>query len=448
MRPVSMSEKTARLVDRRPYAFAFGLSLVCQSGGIAAGRQLYLDGSTYVLRSLLGPSDTLWSHRRLFALVWDTAAAQLVGLLAPGRFETAAIMFGVAASIKLLFPVILMWQHEIEPTARHLLTVLYFASIMIFANFIVSEMLFTLALTTLFVVYTICPRADRHARRRFVLAGALLASYEAAVLSNTVLALASWLCSRAEPRSMQSRIALPLVLLAVLPYQIVWYFIEPGPTVAAAGDPFLLILCAALSLVVIATACSISVVRKRAGLRALIFSAAFILPLTTLFVPALLHLRSDILRFSYPARTFAVVMSCCIAALPLFLQHDGAFSLRRVLNFFGADALRDTALTLVLLFCGLNVVTAVDTYRFRAMLGEQLGALRGRISLAECSFCQAPEEYGVVDMQLPYIWESYSIAYSMTQSPQRTVVISASDRPLFDPLDVSKLLGARGEDGR
>jgi hypothetical protein len=128
------------------------LSLLCCSLAlsIVAGRQLAGDGIMFIEGSLLNPD---WfpqpTPRRLFAVRWTTGAVRLLGLIDPTQIEFASVLFGIFGCLQIMLPTALILRSSLAAAAKFLLLSLFLSATLIASNFIVSESLFLLALTTI-----------------------------------------------------------------------------------------------------------------------------------------------------------------------------------------------------------------------------------------------------------------------------------------------------------
>src|SRR5262245_13007594 len=155
---------------------------------ILAGRQLASDGILCVEESLLNPA---WfpqpTPRRFFAVMWTTGAVRLLGLLEPTQIEFGSILFGIFGFSQILVPTALILRSNLQSAEKFLVLSLFLSATLIASNFIVSESIFLLALTTIFVVYTLDRSSDPTFKRRAVVSFLLIASYEFVVISNALL---------------------------------------------------------------------------------------------------------------------------------------------------------------------------------------------------------------------------------------------------------------------
>ena len=83
-----------------------------------------------------------------------------------------------------------------------------------------------------------------------------------------------------------------------------------------------------------------------------------------------------------------------------------------------------------MLFCGITLLSALDTFSFRAEMDKRFANLSGEIPVSRCAFCLNPEAFGVADLGYPWTWEEYSMAYDMHAHKRHPVVIMIEDATL------------------
>jgi len=402
-----------------------------------SGRAFYMDGVHYAVQSMLRwnwfPQPT---PRRFFAIIYDTGLLRIASLAAPRQVEVAALLYGLTAFSKIVIPAaVIAWSHVREPI-KSVLTAVFFSAVLIMSNFSVSESLFALGLTTIFTVYTLDPSVDPRGFRRLVVAVLLIASYESVVLSNILLAISFWRASRTDGMTTRIRWALIGTLFIALPFQLTLYLINSSPNVSAGSDPFLMVLVGLHASVLLISAVYFRVVRRSVLFRYTALALAFFMPISLFYFPLFLHLRSDLFRFSYPSRVYALAATGVIALLPL-LGDIRLWSIpTKVVDWFGVRALKDLAVAMCALFCGLTVLSTRDTFAFCSSMEKQFASMSGRIPLAQCKFCLNPEAFGVANLGYPWTWEEYSMAYSLHMRNRPALVVITNERE--QPFSVSE----------
>lgn len=400
------------------------LSLLCCALALSvlAGRQLAGDGILFVEQSLLNPD---WfpqpTPRRFFAVMWTTGAVRLLGLIDPTQIEFGSILFGIFGFLQILLPTALILRSSLDSAAKFLLLSLFLSATLIASNFIVSELLFLLALTTIFVVYTLDRSSDPTFKRRAIVSFLLIASYEVVVISNALL-LAGLLFGGKKEAAPRNHRALTAILLAcAVPFQIGWFLFNPRPSLEAASDAFMYRLAAILACMLLAAAIYFKAVNGNRYLRWLGIVLACVLPVALLMFPEMLHQRSNFYRFAYPSRGFTIAVMCAIALLPLLLNPEIFMLPRRLLTRFGSSALKSTGFAVLASYCGVSLLASVDAYNFRKTFSHALSELSStsskeilEIPIEDCVFCSNPNAFGVIDPGERWLWPLYSAACSMS----------------------------------
>src|SRR6267378_407220 len=201
------------------------LILIVLLGSSVAGRQLFADGTTDVVQSMLDPGwfpENQQTPRRAFALLWITLPPRIVGIVSENNINVAAFLFGLASYLQIAIPLIILLRSKLVAPIKSLFVVLFVSATIFLANFASSELLFALALTTLFTIFTLDKNQDTNYWKRYVCAGLLIASYEVVAISNVLLALATFYSVEDGKRRF-----LIAILLAALPFQVICFFSEP-----------------------------------------------------------------------------------------------------------------------------------------------------------------------------------------------------------------------------
>jgi hypothetical protein len=409
------------------------ISLLCcaLALSILAGRQLAGDGILFVEESLLNsdwfPQPT---PRRFFAVMWTTGAVRLLGLIDPIQIEFGSILFGIFGFLQVLVPTALILRSNLESAAKFLLLSLFLSATLISSNFIVSESLFLLALTTIFVLYTLDGPSDATFKRRAFISFLLIASYEIVVISNALLLAGLLLGGKKDVAPRNHRTLAAILLACAIPFQIGWFLFNPHPSLEAASDAFLYQLTAILACLLVAAAIYFKAVNRNRYLQSLGIALACVLPVALLMFPEMLHQRSNFYRFAYPSRGFTIAVTCAIALLPLLLNTEIIEVPRRLLTRFGASALKSTAFAVLASYCGVSILASVDAYNFRTTFGQVLSTLSStssgeilEISIEDCVFCSNPNAFGVIDPGERWFWPLYSAAWAMSQRVDVPIVL-------------------------
>lgn len=389
-----------------------------------SGRQLFLDGANFVVQPLLDP---FWfpqpTPRRFFAVLWSTGALRLLGQVDPDAVVLGTILFGAAAYALILLPVVAICRSGLDDALRHALLAIFLSATLMLANFPVTELLFALAMTTLFTLYTLHPAADPKGWKRLGAAFFLVASYETIVLSNIVLALAA---SRGGAQNGRAgwvrRTTLGLLCFGPL-FQIGFYLINPEPSGGGVLNAHVIALAALLGGQLLLSLIAIRLLQHRPAIVIALAAAAFLLPVALLLLGQGLYLRTRLFQYAYPSRIYTVVLSILIAMAPLLLDPRLWSLPRRGLDWLGGS-LRGLSLTMVALFAGTGILSSIDAYRYRSGLERRLSQLSGIVQeVSACDLCAEPERFGVPDLGYPWIWTLYSMAHTMRRQDQPAVVL-------------------------
>lgn len=410
---------------------------------VFADRQLVADGAYFVIRSLENPD---WfpqpTPRRFFAVMWTTWAARLVGLIDPTNVKLAALLFGAFAFSQVIIPVVVIARSALDATVKYLLLAAFLASTLLLSNFVVSESLFALALTTMFVVYTFDADADASYLRRAILAGLLVASYEVVVISNVFLLLATLQARRS--RHGRDYYYLAVVLLALaLPFQALWMYVKLEPGVSAGYDPFVYVLTGILCAIVMAAVMFFKLAERSRVLSRAVIVIAFVLPVSLLLFPDIIHFRSNFFRMAYPSRVFTLGGMCCIALLPVLLNGWFGRFTRPLVSWYGPVAMRNTALTIAACYCSVSVLCSVDFMSFREALREQLDPMSRSLAYNDCSFCRNPESFGVIAPLEEWAWEPMSLTIAMAEPDGEEPAIIVTPGHIFSSVEIPSFFSHR-----
>ena len=395
-----------------------------------------MDGASFVVQSLIDPT---WfpqpTPRRFFAVLWTSGAVRLLGLVAPDAIVLGSFLFGLAAFTQTLIPVIVILRADLDEKIRHLLLVLFLSATVFISNFVVTELLFLLALSTIFTVFTLSPTADPSGRLRMLVAVLLIASYEVVVLTNTLLAIGSYLHGTQERRSRSSKIVLILLLLAAIPFQIGFYLINSFPHTGNELNPFVFALICVLGLAMVVASLGIRFLDRLHVPAFLIALIGFGIPVSLAFLDPAIAIRTRLYQWAYASRFYTVCVTITIAALPLVTHTLLRPILMSVLDWFGEKTLRGTSMAMVGFFLGFSLLASADAYRYRMALENAFTRHAGVISVNDCDFCEHPARYGVPDLGYPWLWPLYSIAYSMKRQDQPALLVF---HPAGDAREVDK----------
>jgi hypothetical protein len=389
-----------------------------------AGRQLFMDGTTFVVQSLRDPfwfpSDQL-TPRRMFAVLWTTTPVRLVGLLSPGNVKLASLLFGIATYLQIALPVVVVLRSRLILPVKSLIIVLFLAATLLLANFAVTELLFGLGLTTMFVSFTLQSSHDIRCTKRLILASLLTASYEVVALSNMLLALGTFLL----PGPMTSRrMWLIATLTLALPFQILCSYVEP---IKSAQNVLNLFVFEMVGIGWLGLLAAILLAKSLAQWRAgptLMILMALIMPLLVVAAPEhALYLRTREFHYAYPSRFFSAGIAVLIALLPILLNSQLWLWPTRLLNSIGERALANLAVAALTVFYSFGTLASFDAFTYRRRLGLELAQLSGLVFLEECEFCRNPEKFGYPNLGEPSHWPAYSMALSLANSLHPRVII-------------------------
>lgn len=418
-----MSPRLAGLLAE-PGRLHIGLLAACLLVSVLSGRQLYLDGANYVVQSLIDP---LWyphpTPRRFFSILWSTWPVRLVGLASPDMIALGSFLFGIACYGLILLPVLLLLRTRLPAAEQAVILTGFLAATVFLANFVVTELVFALSMTTVFVILTLDPTLDPRGRWRLLVAVLLVASYETAALTNPLLAAGSVMRSGEEAgRSRANRALVPLVLCLATPFQVGFFLLNPWPNPGGAKAHFVWIIAGVLTAGLLALLGAVRLLLAAGAPAAILVALCFLVPVSMLLVPPMLGLRSRAFRYAYPSRYFSLGALLVIALLPLLLLPRFDWP-RRLMGWVGTPALRGLAAVVIAGFCGISLMSSADAVAFRKTFEIDLARLGGIQPHAHCAVCAAPEDHGRVDLGYSWIWPLYSMAYTMRHQDRPPVIL-------------------------
>src|SRR3984893_14768486 len=395
-----------------------------------AGRQVFMDGTNFIVQSFLDP---LWypgdqeTPRRFFAVVWATAPVRSIGILFPSQIELATIGYGITTYSQIALPLIITIISKLNVATKSLIITLFVSATIFLANFAATELLFALSLTTLFVVYSLNPSQDPRSFRRLAIGFLLTASYEVVALSNIILAVGTYASARHGKGSMKNARALVAVLLIALPFQIICHFAETAPPGLEVFHWFVFAISGVFATGLLVAALFFKLLERRAFLRAVVIFVAFTIPISLLFIPDLIGLRTRQFRFAYPSRIYSAGITVVIATFPILLNHDLFLWPSRMMDLFGRQPLRDLSFAVLAGFYGVSLVASLDAYLYLGRLDNELSLHGGFESVSNCAICSQPTKFGLPDLSYPADWPSYSITHNLKHPELPPVVMFAQD---------------------
>lgn len=395
-----------------------------------AGRQFFMDGTNFIVQSFLDP---FWypgdqeTPRRFFAVVWTTAPVRLIGIFFPSQIEIATIAYGITTYSQIGLPLVITITSKLDVATKSLIITLFVSATIFLANFAATELLFALSLTTLFVVYSLNPELDPRSFRRLAIAFFLAASYEVVALSNVILAIGTYASARHGKGSMKNRGALVAVLLIALPFQLICHFSETIVPSEGVFHWFVFAISGVFITGLLVAALSFKLLERRSFLRAVVVFVAFAIPISLLFIPDLIGLRTRQFQFAYPSRIYSIGVTLVIASLPILLNHDLFLWPSRVMDWFGRRPLRDLSFAMLAGFYGVSIVASLDAYLYRARLEKELSLHAGFESVSNCAFCSQPTKFGLPDLSHPPDWPTYSMAHTLKHPELPPVVMFSQD---------------------
>jgi hypothetical protein len=272
------------------------------------------------------------------------------------------------------------------------------------------------------------PALDPRSFRRLAVGFFLTASYEIVALSNVILAIATYASARHGKGSMKNTRALLAILLTALPFQLICHFSETTTPAEGAFHWFVFAISGVFITGLLVAALAFKLLERRAFLRAVVVFVAFAIPISLLFIPDLIGLRTRQFRFAYPSRIYSAGITVVIATLPILLNHDLFLWPSRVMNWFGRRPLRDLGFATLAGFYGVSLVASLDAYLYRARLDKALSLLVGFESVSNCAFCSQPTKFGLPDLSYPADWPAYSMVHTLKHPEFPPVVMFSARR--------------------
>src|SRR4030088_2779269 len=353
-----------------------------------AGRQFFMDGTNFIVESFLDP---FWypgnqeTPRRFFAVVWTTAPVRLIGIFFPSQVDIATIAYGITTYSQIALPLIITIISKLNDATKSLIIALFVSATIFLANFAATELLFALSLTTLFAVYSLNPSRDPRSFRRLAIGFFLIASYEVVALSNVILAIGTYASGR--KGSIENQSGLIAVLLFAVPFQIICHFSETTTPAEGAFHWFVFAISGVFITALLVAALFFKLLERSVFLRAVIVFVAFAIPISLLFMPELIGLRTRQFRFAYPSRIYSAGITLLIATLPILLNQDLLQWPSRAMDWFGRRPLRDLSFATLAGFYGVSLVASLDAYLYRARLDSELSLHAGFERVSDCAFC-------------------------------------------------------------
>jgi hypothetical protein len=389
-----------------------------------AGRQLFIDGANFIVQSL---NDPFWSPhttpKRFFAVIWTTAEVRLLGIVNPHQIQFAILIFGIAAFSQIAIPLFVVINSGLKGVIKSLILSSFLSATIFLANFVVTEVLFALAVTTIYIVYTLDPARDPKGLRRFISAFLLMASYEIVALSNILLAIGTYLSVQDAQRSTWRTRGLIIVLTLALPFQLFCYSVKTSPGGTEVFDWFVFAIIGLFATALAFGVLYFKLVGARHSLRTATIVLSFLIPISVFFVPSLISLRTREFQFAYPSRVYAASVTVFIAMLPILLDLRLWKWPSAVLDWIGERPLRDLSLATIAAFCGVSLLASTDAYLYRTRLEGEFSHRSGVVNIQDCDFCLHPTNYGLPDLGYPWIWPLYSMAYSIKRQDRPPVVM-------------------------
>jgi hypothetical protein len=391
-----------------------------------SGRQLFMDGANFVVQLALDP---FWypadqeTPRRIFAVMWTTAPVRLLCSLRYCRFELLALLFGAAAYLQLVLPLIVIVHSKLTEIIKSIILILFLSATCFLANIPATELLFALGLTTIFVTYALDPAQDPKLNYRLVIGLLLMASYEVVALSNVVLAIGTCISSHPQQAS-KKKYALAGVLSLALPFQMICRFLEPTTPGEGVLHWFTLAISGIFVLVLFIGAAFFKLIGTSNVVRAGAIFVLFAIPLTLLLTPDLIGVRTRAFQYAYASRVYSAGITLVMATLPIILNRDLVSSPRQILeDWLGEPPLRGLGLAMLAGFFGVSLVASSDAYFYRVRLDEELAQLFGFVAVEDCSFCLEPTKFGLPNLSYPGVMPVYSMAHTLKHPELPPVIV-------------------------
>jgi hypothetical protein len=394
-----------------------------------SGRQLFMDGANFVVQLALDPlwyPDDQETPRRLFAVMWTTAPVRLLGFLCDCRFELLALLFGVAAYLQLILPLIVIVHSKLTEIIKSTILILFVSATCFLANIPATELLFALGLTTIFVTYALDPSQDPKLNYRLVVGLLLMASYEVVALSNIALAIGTYVSTHPQQAS-KKKYALAGVLSLALPFQMICRFLEPTTPGEGVLHWFTLAISGVFVLTLFIGAAFFRFIGPSNVVRAGAIFVSFAIPLTFLLIPDLVGIRTRAFQYAYASRIYSAGITLVIATLPIILNRGLILWPSRILDWFGERPLRDFSLAMLAGFCGVSLLASFDAYFYRVRLDEELAQLSGFVSTESCGFCLEPTQFGLPNLSYSGIMPVYSMAHTLRHPELPPVIVFRQD---------------------
>src|SRR3981081_1179871 len=226
---------------------------------------------------------------------------------------------------------------------------------------------------------------------------------------------------------MENRGVLIAVLLFALPFQIICHFSETTTPSEGVFHWFVYAISGVFITVLLVAALSFKLLERRVFLRAAVIFVAFAIPISLLFIPNLIGLRTRQFQFAYPSRVYSAGITVVIATLPILLNHNLFLWPSRVLDWFGRRPLRDLSFATLAAFYGVSLVASLDAYSYRARLDKELSLHAGFESVSNCAFCSQPTKFGLPDLSYPPAWPGYSMAHTLKHPELPPIVMFSQD---------------------
>src|SRR3981081_1962603 len=153
---------------------------------------------------------------------------------------------------------------------------------------------------------------------------------------------------------MENRGVLIAVLLFALPFQIICHFSETTTPAEGVFHWFVSAISGVFITGLLVAALSFKLLERRFFLRAVVVFVAFAIPISLLFIPDLIGLRTRQFRFAYPSRIYSAGITVVIATLPILLNHNLLLWPSRVLDWFGKRPFPDLSVPSLAAFKGVS----------------------------------------------------------------------------------------------
>jgi hypothetical protein len=226
---------------------------------------------------------------------------------------------------------------------------------------------------------------------------------------------------------MENRGALVAVLLFAPPFQIICHFAETVPPGQGVFHWFVFAISGVFITGLLVAALFFKLLERTFFLRAAVSFVAFAIPISLLFIPELIGLRTRLFRFAYPSRIYSAGITVVIATVPILLNHDLLLRPSRAMNWLGRRPLRDLSFAMLAGFYGVSIVASLDAYLYRTRLEKELSLHAGFESASNCAFCSQPTKFGLPDLSYPPDWPGYSMAHTLKHPELPPIVMFSQD---------------------